>query len=90
MRSSISWWFRDRTSDRIVVAQSPNAAIWVFVLATALRWSPYDRIDDELRWLGAGALTVWGLDELARGADPFRRLLGAGVLVWQIARIAWS
>jgi hypothetical protein len=33
--------------------------------------------------VGTVALVVWALDELVRGVNPFRRLLGAGVLVTQ-------
>ncbi len=76
-------FFRDDTG-RLVLFQFPNAAIWVFAAATILRWSPYDSRDSELGWIGSGALIVWGLDEVVRGAAPFRRLLGAVVLAWQI------
>jgi hypothetical protein len=62
----------------------PNPALWVWLAVTALRWSPYDSHDTELRWIGSGALIVWGLDELVRGAAPFRRLLGAVVLAGQL------
>jgi hypothetical protein len=34
-----------------------------------------------------GALIVWALDELVRGASPFRRLLGAVVLAAQLAAL---
>ncbi|MEV7398065.1 hypothetical protein [Aeromicrobium sp. NPDC092404] len=76
-------FFRDE-SGRLVVAQVPNSALWVWLSATALRWSPYDERDAELRWVGAGALTVWALDEVVRGAAPFRRVLGVVVLAWQL------
>ncbi|AXT86359.1 hypothetical protein C6I20_15030 [Aeromicrobium sp. A1-2] len=79
-------FFRDG-SGRLVLFQAPNAAIWVFIFATVARWSPYDGRDAELRWIGSGALVVWGLDELLRGATPFRRVLGVGVLAWQLWRL---
>ena len=34
-----------------------------------------------------GALLVWALDEVVRGASPFRRVLGAVVLVWQVVSL---
>ena len=79
-------FFRD-ASGRLVVVQLPNPALWVWLAATALRWSAYDERDTELRWIGAGALIVWALDELVRGASPFRRLLGAAVLAWQLTHV---
>jgi hypothetical protein len=30
--------------------------------------------------IGVAALTWWSFDEILRGANPFRRILGAGVL----------
>lgn len=42
--------------------------------------------EQELRGIGTGALVVWALDELVRGVNPFRRLLGAIVLGWQLVR----
>ena len=83
--SRLDTFFRD-TSGRLAVVHPPNPALWVWIAATALRWSPYDSRDVELRWIGSGALIVWSLDELVRGASPFRRVLGAVVLAWQL----WS
>jgi hypothetical protein len=34
-----------------------------------------------------GALLVWALDEVVRGASPFRRVLGAVVLVVQVVSL---
>jgi hypothetical protein len=79
-------FFRDEAG-RLVLFQVPNPALWVFVAATLLRWSPYDARDAELRWIGSGALIVWSLDELVRGAAPSRRMLGAVVLAWQLWRL---
>jgi hypothetical protein len=78
--------FRDG-SGRLVLFQVPNPALWVFIAATVLSWSPYDARDSELHWIGSGALIVWGVDELVRGAAPSRRLLGAVVLAWQLWRL---
>jgi hypothetical protein len=83
--SRLDTFFRDG-SGRLVLVQVPNAALWVWLAAAVLRWSAYDSRDAELRWIGSGALIVWGLDELLRGASPFRRLLGVVVLAWQL----WS
>ncbi len=82
-RSILSRFFRNPRSGEIVVAQPPNAAIvmWLVARGLALVW---DGRDQELRWLGSGALMVWALDELARGASPFRRSLGAIVLGFEV------
>lgn len=83
---NLRWWLRD-DSGRLVWFQLPNPALWVFIAATALRWSPYDDVDSELRWIGSGALIVWGVDELVRGDAPIRRVLGLVVLGWQLVNL---
>ena len=84
----IEWCFRDRKTGHIVIGQFPNATLGVWVVATALHqiFRQVARID-LLRWIGAGALIVWGLDELVRGVNPFRRVLGALVLGYEIYAI---
>ena len=38
-------------------------------------------VADVLHWTGTGALIWWAIAELLQGVNPFRRLLGAVVLV---------
>ena len=84
--SRLDTFFRD-ASGRLVVVQVPNPALLVWLAATIARRSAYDTHDVELRWIGAGALIVWALDELVRGASPFRRVLGAVVLAVPVANV---
>ncbi len=53
----IDWWFRDRTTGKIVVGQFPNATLGVWIAASAVHaiFSQLTRIE-VLRWVGAGAL----------------------------------
>lgn len=85
---SPQWWVRDRNGE-LAVAQPPNAAIMVWVTSVLVGW--FDVLDDHraaiLTRVGQGALIVWGLDELLRGASPFRRLLGLVVLVVMLVRV---
>lgn len=87
-RGVVDWLFRDRESGRLVVGQWPNAAIGVWALCAAARLAdlPADA-EDTLRWVGAGALLVWAVDEVARGANPFRRILGGVVLAFQVVAL---
>ena len=79
------WWVTDRKG-HVVVAQWPNAALWGWFLALVARWTGLlgDSRADLLAGIGRGALIVWGLDEVWRGASPVRRLLGAVVLVVKV------
>ncbi|WP_183095371.1 hypothetical protein [Nocardioides stalactiti] len=85
-RGSLDWWVRSKDG-RLAIAQFPNPAIFVWLAAVGLGQLDLSEPDD--RTLGGirhGALLVWGLDELVRGSSPFRRVLGAGVLAFQL----WS
>jgi hypothetical protein len=83
------WWLTDRSTGRWVAGQPPNPALVVAVGATVVRVSSLlpPSTDEAVRWVGTGAWVVWGLDELLRGASPFRRLLGVLVLAWQVASL---
>jgi pimeloyl-ACP methyl ester carboxylesterase len=84
----LGWWVRDREA-RLAVAQWPNAALIVWLVARVLAWGDLTSLDEAtLRGIGTGALLVWALDELLRGASPFRRVLGAVVLGAQLAALS--
>ena len=88
----VDWWFRDRTTGAIVVAQFPNLPLWIFA-ATAVvgRFvSDGSGAGDVVRWIGTGALAWWALDEVIRGVNPWRRVLGGGGCVLVVARVVAS
>jgi hypothetical protein len=79
---SVDWLFRSRKTGKFTAAQMPNGPLILFIgfrIAQALV-SPHGTPHDVLRWLAIAALAWWGLDELLRGVNPFRRLLGAAAL----------
>jgi hypothetical protein len=84
-RFSRRWWVSDRQG-RTALVFFPNPALAVWLLCTVVGWT--DVLDPErgetLSAIGMGALVVWALDELVRGASPVRRILGAVVLAAQL------
>jgi hypothetical protein len=82
---SASWWFRS-SDGSLALWQVPNPALCVWLVALVLGWFPlsaaHATVVDGVRH---GALVVWALDEVVRGASPFRRVLGAVFLVAQLA-----
>jgi hypothetical protein len=84
----LDWMFRDRTTGAITVAQVPNVPLLVWLVATVLQrfWDPVVAGREALAAVSTAALVIWAGDEVLRGVNPFRRLLGAGVLVW----LLWS
>lgn len=82
------WFFRDRRTGEIVIAQWPNLPLWLFAGAASLSWgldataaSVPDGTRSALRLVAIVCLGWWALDELFRGVNPWRRLLGGAVLL---------
>ena len=78
----VDWVFRDRRTGRIVVAQWPNIALGVWLVASAVGavLDPGGGWGSALRWVARLALGWWAVDEVVRGVNPWRRVLGAVVL----------
>lgn len=81
------WFFRNRRTGAITVVQIPNIPLWVFLGASALRslLNPTGTADTVLTGVATVALLIWAVDELARGVNPWRRVLGAAVMISQLA-----
>jgi hypothetical protein len=81
-RNVLSWLFEDRRTGRIVVAQWPNIPLRVWIVTSAVNWlvDPGGRWGSALSVTGTVALAVWAADEIVRGVNPGRRVLGAAVL----------
>ena len=84
--SGFDWFFRDRRSGRITVAQFPNVALWIFLATVAVRRvvTPSGTARAVLDAVGVGSLAWWAVDEICRGANPWRRLLGLGGTVFAV------
>ena len=78
IKSAFDWCFRSRQTNQITIAQFPNAALWVFFATVVLRWVvPTDAAARPyIDWVSVVALAWWALDELFRGVNPWRRVLG--------------
>jgi hypothetical protein len=79
----IDWLFRNRQTGRITVAQVPNLPLVVALAALGARrlFAPSGAWDGTLGFVGWVALGWWAVGEVFRGVNPFRRLLGGGVLL---------
>lgn len=83
---SARWWFENRRTGAITVAQFPN---WpLFAIGAA--WLVGRVVDegsaaDDAAGVAVTALWMfWAADELFRGVNPWRRALGSVVLGWQL------
>ena len=87
--TSVAWWFRDRHTGKIVIAQFPNVPLWIFLATAGVGpfFSPESAAGTAITWIGAGGLAWWALDEVIRGVNPWRRVLGIAGCAFVIARV---
>ena len=92
MRGAFDWLFRNRRTGGITIGQFPNAPllIWIATSVARLLLDPKGDVADALGIVGTLALIWWSIDEIARGVNPFRRMLGAVVLGGTVLRLATS
>jgi hypothetical protein len=84
MQRVLRWLFEDRSTGRIVVWQWPNIPLWIWIASTVVG------LVVSAGWIsvvGAVALAVWAVLEVWKGVNPFRRGLGAVVLLGQLVRL---
>ena len=83
------WWFADRATGEITVAQFPNWPIWCIGACWLARviTDAGSTAHEALGWVIRGLWIVWGVDELVRGVNPWRRLLGTIVIAWQVVSL---
>lgn len=84
---SFRWWFQHRETGVITVAQAPNPPLFIAATGWIADLFFDGRVGAAGWWLSVVALIYWGGDELVRGVNPWRRVLGVAVLGWQIARV---
>jgi hypothetical protein len=87
LRRIVRWTLVNRRNGRITVVQWPNVALAVFIALSITRRFTIAKGTPQvpLRLLSVVAILVWGTDELIRGVNPFRRILGLVVLLATIS-----
>jgi hypothetical protein len=84
----LDWMFRSRETGRITLGQPANLEQKIFSGATLVGvLLPKSRVRTAVGMVAVLALFVWATDEIARGVNPFRRILG-GVALGGIAWLA--
>jgi len=91
-RSGIGWFFRNPNTGEVVVAQTPNLPLWIFLVATAVRllFHPSGTAGTVVAVVSTVALVVWSVIEIVAGSSPFRRVLGSVVLVSVLFRLLFG
>jgi hypothetical protein len=83
MYQSLRWFFQNRQTGAITIAQMPNLVLWIVIIAAGLRliW-PSGNLALALTLVVKGGLLLWAVDEIFRGVNPWRRCLGAAVFIF--------
>jgi hypothetical protein len=86
----IDWLFRSRRTGRITIVQVPNVPLALFAIAWLARRFAHSSgaLDTALAVVATVALVVWAGDEILRGVNPWRRLLGGAVLLLEVVSLA--
>ena len=89
-RAAFEWAFRNRETGAITVAQLPNLPMWIFLCALLARWTlpSHASLDEVIEAVELAALTWWAYEEVRRGVNPWRRILGLGGFVFVLATLA--
>ena len=84
MRRILDWFFRNRETGAITIAQWPNLVLWIVIAAGILLWiwPSAGKASLALTIVVKGGLIIWGADEIIRGVNPWRRCLGAAVVLY--------
>jgi|GEM_PF-1773716 len=82
-RVAFDWLFRNRDTGQITIVQFPNfPLVAFFLLALATRFlTPTGSMQLAADFLTTGLIIWWAVLEVGWGVNPFRRGLGAVVLV---------
>jgi len=84
----VDWMFRDRETGKVVIAQFPNISLIAWFVATVAATLTTGTAHSILGYAATLALLIWAGDELVRGVNPFRRMLGVAVLAWEVYSLA--
>jgi hypothetical protein len=89
IRDFAQWFFRNRETGDVTIAQAPNLVLWVVIAAGALLWilPSSGNLSVALEIIFKCGLLVWAIDEIIRGVNPWRRGLGVAVLVYELITI---
>ena len=84
---SFRWWFENRETGAITIAQFPNRPLWIAFAGLVVDWFIGGMVGRIAGWVATVAIAWWAGEELARGVNPWRRVLGLAGVGWVLVRV---
>jgi hypothetical protein len=86
---SVRWWFENRETGEITIGQFPNWPLFAIGAGWVVQRIAGDDtfVGDTVAVAVTGLWLYWGADEVVRGVNPWRRLLGSLVIAWQVVAL---
>jgi len=90
VKEAADWLFRNRQTGRWTIGQRPNLSLGLFFAAAVIRRLADDgtTIHDVASVIAPAAAIWWAADEIIRGVNPWRRILGSAVLAATVIGLA--
>ena len=84
---SFRWWFENRETGAITIAQAPNPPLVVAFVGFVMARLSEGAIGDVGWWVATIGIGWWAVDEIVRGVNPWRRVLGLAGVGWVLLRV---
>ncbi|HEX5797724.1 MAG TPA: hypothetical protein VFX79_00055 [Candidatus Saccharimonadales bacterium] len=88
-KRNITKFFKN-SNGRVVIVQWPNAFVLIWAGLSMLSKVANDEISANIALLATISLLIWAYLEIKNGESPFRRVLGAIVLIFIVIGIIKS
>lgn len=81
VKKFINWLFINRETQNYTFGQKPNVSLIAFIISKAVELIvENESVTQIAAWASAGFILWWGADEIIRGVNPWRKILGSVVL----------
>lgn len=84
---SVRWWFENRHTGAITIAQFPNLPLWIALAAWVVERIANGVVATTAQAVVDLSVLWWAGDEIVRGVNPWRRALGIGGVIWVVVRV---
>lgn len=81
------WWFENRETGEVTIAQFPNLPLFVAFAGWLVGRFADGAVETAAQVVTYAGVAWWAADEVIRGVNPWRRVLGIGGIVYLAVRV---